>query len=185
MRAIEKDPGRRFQTAREFLGDIHALIGPQAAAAHSDTTPVPDAKPLKTFTPSPGGKTTDPTLRQALDRALASSRNRSDALENVLKGMIATRRRNYDEARDAYLSAMHELSAINNEVEFAKTALKYATMVLQKSADGHRDRSELRDAVNRLNQALRVFHEYNLHEQYAHAEYMINALERTAIGIIF
>jgi hypothetical protein len=140
---------------------------------------------MKTFSPSSGGSTTDPTLRQALDRALASSRNRSDALENVLKGMIATRRRDYDEARDAYLSAMHELSAINNEVEYAKTALKYATMVLQKATDGRRDRNELRDGVNRLNEALRIFHEFGLHEQYAHTEYMINALERTAIGIIF
>jgi serine/threonine protein kinase len=183
MRAIEKDPGRRFQTAREFMGDIAALLGP--ALPVSQTAPVPDARPLKTFSPSSGGKTTDPTLRQALDKALATSRNRSDALENVLKGMIATRRREYDEAKDAYAAAMHELSAINNEVEYAKTALKYATMVLQKAADGRRDRLELRDAVNRLNEALRIFHEYGLHEQYAHAEYMINALERTAIGIIF
>jgi serine/threonine protein kinase len=183
MRAIEKDPGRRYQTATEFMENIQLLLGP--AVVHSGTTPVPDAKPLKTFSPSVGGRATDPTLRQALDRALASSRNRSDALENVLKGMIATRRREYDEARDAYLAAMHELSAINNEVEYAKTALKYATMVLQKATDGKRDRNELRDGVNRLNEALRIFHEFGLHEQYAHTEYMINALERTAIGIIF
>ncbi len=181
MRAIEKDPGRRYQTAREFMADIAALLGPAVPA--SPTTPVPDAKPLKTFTPS--AKTTDPTLRQALDKALASSRNRTDALENVLKGMIATRRRDYDEAKDAYVAAMHELSVSNNESEYAKTALKYATMILQKAADGRRDRNELRDAVNRLNEALRIFHDYGLHEQYAHAEYMINALERTAIGIIF
>jgi serine/threonine protein kinase len=184
MRAIEKDPGRRFQNASEFMGDISTLLGP-TAQPHSQAAPVPESKPLKTFSPSSGGTTTDPTLRQALDRALASSRNRSDALENVLKGMIATRRRDYDEARDAYMSAMHELSAINNEVEYAKTALKFATMVLQKATDGKRDRNELRDGVNRLNEALRIFHEFGLHEQYAHTEYMINALERTAIGIIF
>ncbi len=183
MRAIEKDPGRRYQNAREFMSDIQLLLGPVMPPSH--TSPVPDAKPLKTFTPSSGGKTTDPTLRKALDRALASSRNRTDALESVLKGMIATRRREYDDAKDAFIAAMHELSAINNEVEYAKTTLKYATMVLQKAADGRRDRNELRDAVNRLNEALRIFHEYGLHEQYAHAEYMINALERTAIGIIF
>lgn len=183
MRAIEKDPGRRYQNALEFMADIQALLGP--AAVPTQSQPVADAKPLKTFSPTVGGRNTDPTLRQALDRALASSRNRSDALENVLKGMIATRRREYDEARDAYLAAMHELSAINNEVEYAKTALKYATMVLQKATDGKRDRNELRDGVNRLNEALRIFHEFGLHEQYAHTEYMINALERTAIGIIF
>jgi eukaryotic-like serine/threonine-protein kinase len=183
MRAIEKDPGRRYQNAMEFMAEIQTLLGP--AVVPSQTAPVPDAKPLKTFAPSTTSKSTDPTLRQALDRALASSRNRSDALENVLKGMIATRRREYDDARDAYLAAMHELSAINNEVEYAKTALKYATMVLQKATDGKRDRNELRDGVNRLNEALRIFHEFGLHEQYAHTEYMINALERTAIGIIF
>lgn len=181
MRAIEKDPGKRYQHAREFMGEIERLVGPQ----HAAPAPQQDARQLKTFTPSVGGSSTDPSLRQALDRALASSRNRNDALENVLKGMIATRRRDYDEAKDAYLAAMHELSAINNDVEFAKTALKYGTMVLQKAADGRRERTELRDAVNRLNEALRIFHDFGLHEQYAHAEYTINALERTAIGIIF
>lgn len=184
-RAIEKDPGRRYQSATEFMSDIQALLGPATPQTQQPVGNVTEIKPLRTFSPSSGGKTTDPTLRQALDRALASSRNRNDALENVLKGMIATRRRDYDEARDAYLAAMHELSAISNEVEYAKTALKYATMVLQKAADGRRDRTELRDAVNRLNEALRIFHEFSLHEQYAHTEYMINALERTAIGIIF
>jgi eukaryotic-like serine/threonine-protein kinase len=185
MRAIEKDPGRRYQSATEFMSDIQALLGPATPQTQPSGVSANDIKPLRTFAPSSGGKTTDPTLRQALDRALASSRNRNDALENVLKGMIATRRRDYDEAREAYLAAMHELSAINNEVEYAKTALKYATMVLQKATDGRRDRNELRDAVNRLNEALRIFHEFSLHEQYAHTEYMINALERTAIGIIF
>ncbi|HKE36426.1 MAG TPA: hypothetical protein VKB39_03290, partial [Candidatus Baltobacteraceae bacterium] len=111
--------------------------------------------------------------------------NRSDALENVLKGMIATRRRNYDEARDAYQIAMHELQSNGNEVEYAKTVLKYAAMVLQKAADGKRDRNELRDAVNRLNDCLKVFREYGLQEAFGHAEYTINALERTAIGVIF
>ena len=183
MRAIEKDPARRYQTAREFMADVQTLLGPSPAPAPQATSTVGDVKPLKTF--APASKTTDPTLRQALDRALASSRNRTDALENVLKGMIATRRRDYDEAKDAYIAAMHELSVSNNESEYAKTALKYATMILQKAADGRRERNELRDAINRLNEALRIFHDYGLHEQYAHAEYTINALERTAIGIVF
>jgi serine/threonine protein kinase len=179
MRAIEKDPGRRYQSAKEFMANISALLGPVALTHHVEP------RPLKANPPNAGAKATDPTLRQALDRALANSRNRTDALENVLKGMIATRRRDYDEAKDAYIAAMHELSAISNEVEYAKTALKYATMVLQKAADGRRERNELRESVNRLNEAMRIFHEFGLHEQYAHAEYMINALERTAIGIIF
>lgn len=175
MRAIDRDPGLRYQTASEFLGDVRSLLG-----AHA--TPVQGAP--KTFAPG-GGKAMDSSLRQALDRALAPARNRSDALENVLKGMIATRRRNYDEARDAYLVAMHELSTMGNDLEYAKTALKFGAMVLQKAADGKRDRDELRDAVNRLNDSLRVFRHNGLQEQLSHAEYTINALERTAIGVIF
>jgi serine/threonine protein kinase len=178
LRAIERDPGLRYQTAHEFHEDVCALMGAQPP-------PTAKNKPPRTFTPADRKTPTDPMLRQALDRALAPARNRSDALENVLKGMIATRRRNYEEARDAYLVAMHELKANGNEVEYAKTALKFGAMVLQKSADGKRDRTELRDAVNRLNESLKTFREFGLQEAFAHAEYTINALERTAIGVIF
>ena len=178
LRAIEREPGLRYQNAHDFYEDVTALMGAQPP-------PTAKTKPPKTYAPSERKSATDPMLRQALDRALAPARNRSDALENVLKGMIATRRRNYDEARDAYQVAMHELLAAGNDVEYAKTALKYGAMVLQKSADGKRDRTELRDAVNRLNEALKTFREYGLQEQSAHAEYTINALERTAIGVIF
>ena len=179
MRGIDREPGKRYQNAREFLTEVQNLLGTPVSPSPAET------RAPKTFTPSTGTGSSDSGLRNALDRALAPARNRSDALENVLKGMIATRRRNYDEARDAYLVAMHELSAIGNEVEFAKTALKFGAMILQKAADGRRDRNELRDAVNRLNDCLKIFREYGLQEQFSHAEYTINALERTAIGVIF
>lgn len=178
MRGIDREPGKRYQNAREFLTEVQNLLGTPVSAAPAEP------RAPKTFTPSTGTGSSDSGLRNAIDRALAPARNRSDALENVLKGMIATRRRNYDEARDAYLVAMHELSAIGNEVEFAKTALKFGAMILQKAADGRRDRNELRDAVNRLNDCLKIFREYGLQE-HPHAEYTINALERTAIGVIF
>jgi serine/threonine protein kinase len=179
LRGIDREPGKRYQTAREFLTDVQTLLGTPVSPSPAET------RSPQTFAPGVGAPSSDPGLRNALDRALAPARNRSDALENVLKGMIATRRRNYDEARDAYLIAMHELSAMGNEVEFAKTALKFGAMILQKAADGRRDRNEMRDAVNRLNDCLKIFREYGLQEQFSHAEYTINALERTAIGVIF
>jgi serine/threonine protein kinase len=178
LRAIEREPASRYQTAKEFLADVEALLSAQPP-------PHAKAKPARPFAQAERKPPTDPMLRQALDRALAPARNRSDALENVLKGMIATRRRNYDEASDAYTIAMAELQAAGNEVEYAKTALKYGAMVLQKAADGLRDRNQLRDAVNRLNESLKIFRDYGLQEQFAHAEYTVNALERTAIGVIF
>jgi serine/threonine protein kinase len=184
LRSIEKDPGKRYQTAHEFYIDVDMLRTGQGAAPAAAPVPSQAARAPRTFATSPN-IASDPDLRQAIDQALAPTRNRSDAMENVLKGMIATRRRDYDQATEAYELAMHELQAIGNHVEYAKTAIKYATMILHKSPDGMRERNDLRNAVNRLMDARKVFRDYELTEQLAQAEYTINALERTAIGIIF
>ncbi len=176
LRALEKDPASRFQTAKEFADELRRLLQqPQAVAAHTPRSVGAGETSSSATAPS--------TLRTALDRALSASRNRTDALEHVLRGMMATRRRNYDEAREAYLTAMQELKADDNPVEYAKTVVKYGTMVLQKASDGMRDRSEMNDAVTRLNECLPIFHEYSLHERYAEAEYLINAIERAAVGL--
>jgi serine/threonine protein kinase len=177
MRALEADPTARYQTAREFYDDVAALL-------EARTPPHAQAMLQRSYSPTRKAAA-DSGVRRVPDRAPSPGRNRSDALENVLKGMIATRRRNYDEARDAYALAMRELQVSGNEIEYAKTVLKYGAMVLQKATDGRRDRTELRDVVNRLNECLQIFREYSLQEQFAHTEYTINALERTAIGVIF
>ncbi len=172
MRAIDKDPAKRYQTAREFIGDLRTLITPAPAVA-----PVRSMENAKSLTPP-----VDSSLRSALDKALAASRNRNDAYEAVLKGMLATRRRRYDEAKSSFLAALEELETVGNHLEYAKTALKYGTMILQKASDGIRERSELRDGVHKLNRALELFREYDLGDQMGETEYLINALERTAIG---
>jgi serine/threonine protein kinase len=180
MRSIEKDPLRRYQNAREFIADLRVLQTPQP---HQASQAAEARTPKSVATRDQASSTTDPSLRQALDRALAPTRNRSDALEAVLRGMMATRRRRYDEAKEAFVAALYELETIGNDIEYAKTALKYGTMLLQKASDGMRDRAELRDGINRLNNGMRVFHDHALHEQYGEAEHLINALERTAIGL--
>ncbi len=169
MRAIDKDPGKRYQTARDFIVDLQLLLSPTPA----------QKKPQPEVRAAPQAPV---ELRRALDRALAPSRNRNDAYEAVLKGMLATRRRRYDEAKDQFTAALHELMAVDNRLEYAKTALKYGTMILQKASDGLRERDELRDGVHKLNEALEVFRDYDLAEQMSETEYLINALERTAIG---
>ncbi|HEY9180586.1 MAG TPA: protein kinase [Candidatus Baltobacteraceae bacterium] len=178
MRAIDKDPGKRYQNARDFVNDLHLLLAPPSSKKSANA---PGSSSERRAS-SARIDVTDPSLRQSLDRALAPSRNRNDAYEAVLKGMLATRRRRYDEAKTNFLSALHELSAIDNRLEYAKTALKYGTMILQKASDGLRERDELRDGVNKLNEALEVFRDYDLAEQMSETEYLINALERTAIG---
>ncbi len=184
IKAIERDPGARYQNAREFADAIRLLLGRTSSASNSTSSAAPPSIALQSQPrAAKAGAPNDTELRRALDRALAPSRNKNDALENVLKGMMAARRRRYDEAGEAYLLALHELSAVGNDVEYAQTAVKYGTMIIQKVTDGIRDRDELRDAVHKLNEALRIFSEYGLHERFAEAEYLINAIERAAIGL--
>ena len=170
MRAIDKDPGKRYQSARDFVNDLQVLLSP---------TPIPKRPPAAQGQPAAPQAA---ELRRAVDRAPPPQQNRNDAYEAVLKGMLATRRRQYDDAKEQFMSALHELTATDNRLEYAKTALKYGTMILQKASDGLRDRDELRDGVNKLNEALEVFRTYDLAEQMSETEYLINALERTAIG---
>ena len=170
MRAIDKDPGKRYQTARDFMNDLHVLLSPAPAATRPPNVeqhPAPQA---------------NMEHRRAMDRTRAPQHNREDAYEAVLKGMLATRRRQYDDAKAQFMAALQELTSTDNRLEYAKTALKYGTMILQKASDGLRDREELRDGVNKLNEALDIFRTYDLAEQMSETEYLINALERTAIG---
>ncbi len=55
-------------------------------------------------------------------------------------------------------------------------------MILQKASDGMREREELRDGVHKLAEALEVFRDFELGPQIDETEYLISALERTAIG---
>ncbi len=166
VRAIDRDPRARYQSAGELIVDLHYLLSPLGGAYPA------------TLTSARAQGSTPPT--GAFD--FVSGPNRGRALDAVLRGMIATRRRHYRQAREAYLEALTELCADGSDVEYAKAALKYGTMLLQKASDGLRERSELRDGVTRLNDALRIFQQLELNDQYAEAESLINALERTAVG---
>jgi serine/threonine protein kinase len=168
MRAIDKDPRKRYQNAREFINGLEALIAPASAA--------------KTAALESPAMASVPEARPRSQRAAAASKNPNDAYESVLKGMLATRRRRYDEAKSNFTAALAELRAADNNLEYAKTALKYGTMILQKASDGLRDREELENGIRRLNEALETFRERDLAEQMSETEYLINALERTGVG---
>lgn len=175
LRAIDKDPAKRYQTARDFVNDLQTLLSPTPGRKSGSARGTERRQPLVQ-------STEDSELRRALDRNASSARGRNDAYEAVLKGMLATRRRNYDEAKSCFLSALVELAAGDNRLEYAKTGLKYGTMILQKASDGLRDYDEMKDGVAKLHEALEIFRDYDLAEQMSEAEYLIVALERTAIG---
>lgn len=181
IKSIEKDAQKRFQTASEFLGELKRLITPTSSAHEQVMGTGKEAATIPSAIGERPVSVPNPELREALDRALGPTRNRNDAFSNVLSGMLATRRRRYDEAKRCYDDALHDLQAIGNQIEYAKTALKYGIMVLQKAGDGMRERSELRESVKLLREAVDIFRQEQLIEQIGEAEYIINSLERTAV----
>lgn len=180
-KAIEKDAQKRFQNAAEFSAELKRLITPTSTAHERSMGKGADAGTIPKVIGTRPTSIPNTELREALDRALGPTRNRNDAFSNVLSGMLATRRRRYDEAKRHYDDALVDLRAMGNDIEYAKTALKFGIMVLQKAGDGMRERSELRDSVNLLREAVQIFRQGQMVDQIGEAEYIIHSLERTAV----
>jgi len=88
----------------------------------------------------------------------------------------------------AYRAALKAFAQSNNEVERAKTALKYATMELQKITEFDRtgariDRRELADAVSEIGDAIPTFRGCAMLKEVEEGERLLYALQRTLIRI--
>ena len=73
-----------------------------------------------------------------------------------------------------------------NELEAAKTSLKFSTMVLQKNTEGEAeglrvDRRELNDAVDILSEAIPSFRGRAMLKELEEGERLLYALQRTLI----
>jgi len=121
---------------------------------------------------------------------LARTFGRSKAVDvgysETLAGMLATRKRDYAEAARAYRAALKAFGDANNELERAKTALKYATMVLQKTSEGENEgaltnRRELSEAVDILSEALPSFRGRAMLKELEEGERLLYTLQRTLI----
>jgi serine/threonine protein kinase len=183
LKALEKDPERRYQNARELISELAALIGgpPVAAVAASNGT---DA--LFATAPAPGRpqSATESAVRDVLERTFGSTTTLNEGYSNTLAGMLATRKRDYPEAIRAYTSALTAFENVKNDLEHAKTALKYATMILQKNTEsGEVDRKEIDVAVDVLTSALPVIRGRRMMKELEEGERVLYALQR--IGVRF
>ena len=98
--------------------------------------------------------------------------------------MLAARKRDWTEATRAYVAALKAFSEVRNHVEHAKTALKYATMVLAKGAETERpDRHEIENAIETLGRALLVLRARNLTAEVDDGERVLHALQRMGVRL--
>jgi serine/threonine protein kinase len=187
LRLLEKDPERRYASAREVIVDIRTLLGlnePGEAPSSAVGVATTMQGPPRTA-PSTGTNTAaEVEARSVLERTFGNTQTLNEGYANTLAGMLAARKRDWTEATRAYVAALKAFSEVRNHVEHAKTALKYATMVLAKGADTERpDRHEVENAIETLGRALLVLRARNLTAEVDDGERVLHALQRMGVRL--
>jgi serine/threonine protein kinase len=181
LKLLEKEPERRYQSAQEVVAELRALLGTGTPAA--DPKLQPSAKPVgpaKKQTPEASAAEAD--ARAMLARTFNRSKTIDIGFSETLAGMLATRKHDYPEASRAYRAALDAFADAKNELETAKTALKYGTMILQKNNDAEvLDKRELSNAVDILSEALPTFRGRSMLKELEEGERLLYALQRTLI----
>ncbi len=177
MKLLEKDPDLRYATARELITELQALIGPPAGAAHSGTASATAGRAAPTRRAPPTAASE--AVRNALDRTFGNTTALNTGYSSTLAGMLAARKRDYPDAIRTYTLALRAFKESGNELEHAKTTLKYATMILQKNSEAQRpERREIADAVDLLGAALPSIRGHRLLKELEEGERVFYALKR-------
>lgn len=187
LRLLEKDPDRRYASAREVIVDIRTLLGLNApgeapsSAVGVAATMGPRPTPTQS---SPGNTAAEVEARSVLERTFGNTQTLNEGYANTLAGMLASRKRDWNEATRAFTAALKAFSEVRNHVEHAKTALKYATMVLAKNAEIDRpDRHEIENAIETIGRALLVLRARNLSAEVEDGERVLHALQRMGVRL--
>jgi hypothetical protein len=128
--------------------------------------------------------TIEESVRNALDRTFGSTTTLNAGYASTLSGMLASRKRDYPEATRTYRLALRAFKEIGNELEYAKTTLKYAAMILQKSSEMQRpDRKEIEESIRQLGIAILDLRARGMLKELEEAERVSAALRRIVLRL--
>ena len=199
LKLLEKDPDRRYQSAREVIAEIKALLGLSGAAAQAPGeaghAPAPAGAPAHAARPQAQPPPSSPTQRIPAPAAMpkheeemrstlrktfgTTTQTLNEGYANTLAGMLAARKHDWVEASRAYQVAMDAFSQVNNQLEHAKVVVKWATMVLAKASEAdHPNREEVENAIETLGRSLLVIRSRNLTAEMEDGERVLAALQR-------
>ncbi|MGD0475747.1 MAG: protein kinase [Candidatus Velthaea sp.] len=179
LRLLEKNPELRYQTARELIAELKALIGGPAPSPGPRNLAGIEGPPRRT-----SGMTIEESVRNALDRTFGSTTTLNAGYASTLSGMLASRKRDYPEATRTYRLALRAFKEIGNELEYAKTTLKYAAMILQKSSEMQRpDRKEIEESIRQLGIAILDLRARGMLKELEEAERVSAALRRIVLRL--
>jgi eukaryotic-like serine/threonine-protein kinase len=182
LKLLEKEPDRRYQAAREVADELRSLLGTGTPATDPKLQGAAPAREAAAPKATRQASAAEADARAMLARTFGRSKTIDIGYSETLAGMLATRKHDYPEASRAYRAALAAFVEANNELEGAKTALKYGTMILQKNNEsGVIDKRELSGAVDILSDALPAFRGRSMFKELEEGERLLYALQRTLI----
>jgi predicted Ser/Thr protein kinase len=198
LKLLEKDPANRYASARDAIADLQNLSKGGATVA-----PAPGGTGTRAPTPAPGSpptppprdirsllaaashaqKSGDPGAKGILDQAFRPGQVLRDAQREVLAAMLATRKRDYTEAARAYGAALDGFRQVNNELEYARTALRYGAMNVERNAHGDKsDDADLDVVIRALSESLPILRGRRLFGELEEGERTLYALRRIKVN---
>lgn len=208
VKLLEKDPEDRYDSAEKVIADLNALLkhpsaatgassaAGGAAATGSAPAPVPTGTRQTPPTPRPtdlknllgtaieaqrSGNTD--AVKEMLSSAFRPAEMLREAQRHVLTAMLAARKQNYAEATKEYTAALDGFKAVNNDVEHAHTAVRYAAMVVEECTRHEKvDDDKVESIIHALTEALPVLRGKRLFSELEQGERILYALRRIRVG---
>ncbi len=197
MKLLEKDPADRYKTASDVITDLENLSrasamtptgvpAPPPAPATPGAPPTPQPRDLKSVlgTAIEAHRSGNPeAVKQMLNTAFRPAEMLRDAQRHVLNAMLAARKYDYVEGTRAYTAALDGFKAVNNDLEYGRTAVRFATMVVEQCAREQKvDDDKVDIAIKALSEALPVLRGKRLFSELEQGERTLYALRRIRVG---
>ncbi len=182
LKLLEKNADARYQSARELIVELQGLIGGGPAAPGPVVATTAEAPPPADESATRKALEQKAEVRNALDRSFGHTSAANAGISITLAGMLAARKRDYPEAIRSYTVAMQAFTQTGNELEHAKTALKFAAMILQKNTESERPvRREVQEAMELLNAAMPLIRGRRLLHELEDGERVMAGLRRIGL----
>src|SRR5579872_1507959 len=198
MKLLAKDPADRYATASEVITDLENLsrtssmttsgaqAPPTPPPATPGTPPTPAPRDLKSVlgTAIEAHRSGNPeAVKAMLSNAFRPAEMLRDAQRYVLTAMLAARKHDYVEGTKAYTAALDGFKAVNNELEYGRTAVRFAVMVVEQCAREEKvDDDKVDVAIKALSEALPVLRGKRLFSELEQGERTLYALRRIRVG---
>jgi serine/threonine protein kinase len=194
LKLIEKDATQRYASASEVITDLKnvqrqpavgaapAPASPASAAANQGAQVPTDLKTLLNSALEAERKGNVDAVKQMLNRAVSPAQVLQHAQREALTGMLAARKQDYTEAARAFTAALDGFRAVNNELEFARTALHFGVMNVERYARGEPPGDKLDAVIQALSDSLPFLQNRRLYDELSKAERTLSALRTIKVG---